>query len=441
MRRPPVLLRAVVLLVALGVVAGCSGSDLVLSTGPTTTVIVGPAPLLAPHLAGLTGTAVGTELPDGFLDRLRQVDPMLVDPRFAAQAYDSVIVVALAAELARTDAPSRFASEIVGVTTDGEKCTTYSSCRVLTDTARAGDPDYDGVSGPIEMQAGGDVGEASYDVSQFDPSGKLERLGQRTSRAAPIAADAIVPAVDRLAGPGPDGRLTIGVVLSRQGVASSATQAERAGIKLAVDDVNRADGVLGVPIRLLDSDAGDPGSPTAGAAVARQIGQSADVIIGTSTNDGTAAILGPVTSAGVVLISPSATGTSIGQDDRGLFFRLAPNDSLQGGVLAGAVTADGYLAPVLIVERSVFGQDAAYAVGSGLATAGAAIQAAIPVDPKSIPPDLAAQVAAAGGDSTVFVGSNEATAAMTRALIDAGVSPETSPWYVTDIDPTIGGSP
>ena len=347
----------------LALVAGCSGSDLILSTAPTTSTIVGPAPLLAPELAGLTGTAVSTELPDGFLDRLRQVDPLLVDPRYAAQAYDSVIVVALAAELARTDAPSRFASEVVGVTTGGEKCTTYSSCRVLTDTARAGDPDYDGVSGPIEMQPGGDVGEASYDVSQFDPSGKLERLGQRTSRAAPIAAGTVFPAVDRLAGPGPDGRLTIGVVLSRQGVSSSATQAERAGIELAVDDVNRADGVLGVPVRLLDSDAGDPGSMTATTAVARQIGQGADVIIGTSTNEGTAAIMEQVTSAGVILVSPSATGTSIGENDRGLFFRLAPDDSLQGGVLAGAVTADGYLSPVLIVERSVFGQDAAYAVG------------------------------------------------------------------------------
>jgi len=441
MRRPPLLVRASVLLGALAVVAGCSGNDLILKTGLTTTTIVGPAPLLAPDLAGLTGTAVSTELPDDFLERLRRIDPLLVDPGYAAQAYDSVIVVALAAESAKTDAPSRFASEIVGVTRKGEKCTTYSSCRVLTDAGDLSDPDYDGVSGPIEMQPGGDVGEASYDVSQFDPSGKLERLGQRTSRAAPVPKGTTFPAIDPLAGPAPDGHLTIGVVLSRQGVSSSTTQAERAGIKLAVEDVNRADGVLGVPVRLLDSDAGVPGSTTAAAAVARQISQGADVIIGASTNDGTAAIMGQVTSAGVILVSPSATGTSIGEDDRGLFFRLAPDDSLQGEVLAGAVAADGHLAPVLIVQRSVFGQDAAYAVAAGLASAGAAVKSSIPVDPDALPADLAAQVAATGGDSTVFVGSNEATAAMTRAMIDAGVSPTTSPWYVTDIDPTIGGAP
>jgi ABC-type branched-subunit amino acid transport system substrate-binding protein len=432
-------LTSVAALVAIAVAsAGCSGSDLITSSGPTAPSTTTRSAPLAPSLAGLTGTAVSSELPDDFVARLRGVDPLLGDTRFSSEAYDAVITLALAAEVAKTDAPTRVAAQVPGVTRDGEKCTTYESCRALTDSADNTGIDYDGVSGPIQLLPNGDVGEAYYDVLKFDPEGSITRLGRRTSRAEPIAAGTTVPVPDPMTGPAPDGHLTIGVVLSRSGEGASISEAERAGVKLAVKDVNAAGGVLGVPVRLLDNDAGAPGSATTTAAVTSQLARGADAIIGTSTNEGTAAILDQVTGAGVILISPSATGANLGVDDHGLFFRLSPSDSLQGSVLAGAVAADGHLAPVLVVERSQFGLDSAVAVSKGLTAVGATARGSLSIDPAAVPADLSAQVAASGADSVVFIGSNQSTGAMMRSMLAAGDSPSKSAWYVTDLGPELG---
>jgi hypothetical protein len=59
----------------------------------------------------------GTALSSGdehFLTRLKQFYPSLQDCSCAAQAYDTVVIVALAAAVAGTDAPTVVAKEING---------------------------------------------------------------------------------------------------------------------------------------------------------------------------------------------------------------------------------------------------------------------------------------------------------------------------------------
>ncbi len=56
------------------------------------------------------------------------------------------MIIALAAEKAGTDGIA-MASEIVGITTDGEKCTDFATCLAIIKAG--GDPDYDGITGPI----------------------------------------------------------------------------------------------------------------------------------------------------------------------------------------------------------------------------------------------------------------------------------------------------
>ena len=93
-------------------------------------------------LAGMKGTTPLVELSQDFKDKLLEVDPALKDFNYAAETYDAVTIIALAAEKAKTDGID-YAKEINGITRDGEKCTDFatlqgrSSTRAATPTTTA----------------------------------------------------------------------------------------------------------------------------------------------------------------------------------------------------------------------------------------------------------------------------------------------------------------
>ena len=96
-------------------------------------------------LNGMKGTAPETKLSSAFTKRLKTDDPKLVDTHYAGEAYDAVVIVALAAERAKSTKGVDITSEINGITRDGEKCTTFRQCRDIIDSG--GNPDYIGVTG------------------------------------------------------------------------------------------------------------------------------------------------------------------------------------------------------------------------------------------------------------------------------------------------------
>ena len=116
----------------------------------------------------------------------------------------------------------------------------------------------------------------------------------------------------------------------------------RAGVRVAVDDVNAAGGVLGVPLQLTNGDSGDGSVGPTEATVEEAVNAGADLLVGGLAADDTTALVDSVTTAGLVLISPGSAGTinSPGATS-GLFFRLSPPVSIQGDVLASAVADDG----------------------------------------------------------------------------------------------------
>ncbi|GAA3976552.1 ABC transporter substrate-binding protein [Thermobifida alba] len=124
-------------------------------------------------LAGFKGTAPGVNAPE-FEQALSEFDPELQDYQFAAQVYDCAITVALAAEAAGSTQPSDFVAEMVNVSRDGEKCTTFVECRDLL--ADGVDIDYDGVSGPLDFDDNGDVTAASFMIYGFNDDGEYEVL-------------------------------------------------------------------------------------------------------------------------------------------------------------------------------------------------------------------------------------------------------------------------
>lgn len=130
-------------------------------------------------LEGAKGTLPGLDIASlgSFQDRLLEVDPALTDFSYAAESYDSVILVALAALAAGSTDGADIAAkmqEVSGGSGGGEKCTDFASCaQIILD---GGVADYDGASGPITFDENGDPTEATIGIFQFGADNKYTRI-------------------------------------------------------------------------------------------------------------------------------------------------------------------------------------------------------------------------------------------------------------------------
>ncbi len=129
-------------------------------------------------LAGLRGAFSGYEPevddPD-FVALLKAEEPLLRFWGQALTAYDTTIVVALAAEAAGSDTGTDIGGWLQEITAGGTKCTTFVECRELI---RDGvDIDYDGRSGPIDLSEHGDPLRAVFTINELDADGRRQRVG------------------------------------------------------------------------------------------------------------------------------------------------------------------------------------------------------------------------------------------------------------------------
>ena len=87
------------------------------------------------------------------------------DVAYGGQAYDCVVVLALATLAAgSTDGPA-IIGQVQSVTRGGQKCFSYAECAGLI--AEGTDIDYDGVSGPLELDDVGDPTFGRYIIAEF----------------------------------------------------------------------------------------------------------------------------------------------------------------------------------------------------------------------------------------------------------------------------------
>jgi branched-chain amino acid transport system substrate-binding protein len=123
-------------------------------------------------LKGMKGTSPRTKLPAAFLQRLKADDPKLVDTTYAGEAYDAVMIVALAAERAKSTRGVDIAAAINGITRDGQMCTTFRQCRDII--ASGGHPDYIGITGALNFTAAGERAVGSYGILRFNAQNKID---------------------------------------------------------------------------------------------------------------------------------------------------------------------------------------------------------------------------------------------------------------------------
>jgi branched-chain amino acid transport system substrate-binding protein len=93
------------------------------------------------------------------------VNPGLTEYAYANESYDATIIMALAAVQAGSVKGSDIRDNIVSVTRDGTKCTSFQECVTLIEAGE--DIDFDGRSGPITMSDKGDPTEAYIGIYQY----------------------------------------------------------------------------------------------------------------------------------------------------------------------------------------------------------------------------------------------------------------------------------
>jgi ABC-type branched-subunit amino acid transport system substrate-binding protein len=382
-------------------------------------------------IAGMKGTTPLVELSSDFTDKLNAINPNLNETyNYAAETYDAVTIIALAVEKAKSDGID-YAKEINGITRDGTKCTDFTSCKAIID--QGGDPDYDGVSGPLEFAGNGEPLEASYGVLTFGDDNHID-TSKTTYIKASAPADADVPQTPVEGTRAGDGTLTIGTILPQTGSLAFLGPPEFAGFDLAIKEINEAGGVLGKQIVGIKGDSGDTSTDTANQTVDRLLSQNVDAIIGAASSGVSLTVIDKITGAGVVQFSPANTSKTLSTyPDKGLYFRTAPSDILQGATLGQIIADDGNATVGMIVRNDSYGTGLQEDTTKALEEAGVQVVEAKVYDSEkaqSFDAEVAA-LKAADPDAILVISFDEGSRILTT-MIAAGIGPSDKKVYGTD---------
>ena len=373
-------------------------------------------------LNGVKGTIPGAENTQDFKDALLAVDPKLIDYAYAPESYDAVVLTALAAAAAKSDAGVDMAKQMVKITNGTEVCNDYAGCLELLGQGK--DIDYNGRSGAVNFWDAGDPTSASVGVYQFGPDNKL--LPDVTYQQGEIVPDGEANPIDGKPQDGAnDGVFKIGTFLPVTGNLAFLGPPEVAGVKLAIKDIEAAGGIPGFKkIVLEEGDSGDTSTNTGQQTVKRLLPLGIDVLVGAASSGSSLSVLDQVTNAGVLMISPANTSPELTTAaDHGLYWRTAPSDVLQGAFLGSLILQDGYTKVAILSLQDSYGDGLNANVTKAITEGGGEVVASVVYDPKAT--DFAADVAkikAAGPEAIVLIGFDE-SAQIIQELVKQGIGP------------------
>jgi branched-chain amino acid transport system substrate-binding protein len=201
----------------------------------------------------------------------------------------------------------------------------------------------------------------------------------------------------------------------------------------AVEDINAAGGVLGNQVVINQGDSGDATTDTANTEVDRLLAAGAQVIIGAASSGVSLTVIDKITSAGVVQFSPANTSPTLTTyDDKGLYFRTAPSDLLQGRVLANLVIEEGSTSAAVLYRNDAYGVGLAEAFKADFEAAGGTVPEFIEYAEGTEAFDAEVdKVVAANPDAILIVGFAE-TGPILNTMHERGVGPTAKKVYGVD---------
>lgn len=131
-------------------------------------------------IAGAKGTVPGldTSTLGNFTTRLLSEDSTLTDFSYAAESYDAVVLISLAAYAANsTDGATiaKYLRQVSGGTGNGTKVTNFKDGAALLEQGKQ--IDYDGYSGPVTFDEHGDPTQATIGIFQAQNDNTWKRIG------------------------------------------------------------------------------------------------------------------------------------------------------------------------------------------------------------------------------------------------------------------------
>jgi len=116
------------------------------------------------------------EVPVDFNKKLDEIwaPKKLKDYTYGAQSYDAVMLIALAAEAAGDDDGLALSKQIINVSKDGTECSAYADCLQLLKDGE--DIDYNGISGPVDLNDTGSVSKATIGIQLYGADNKYKQI-------------------------------------------------------------------------------------------------------------------------------------------------------------------------------------------------------------------------------------------------------------------------
>ena len=126
-------------------------------------------------LKGVKGTLPSPSKVDpAFNKSLMKVNPKLKDFSYGAQSYDAVMMTALAALEAKDDSGKAISSKLIGISREGTPCTGWEECSALVEKGE--DIDYEGASGPTDMNDTGSPSKGTIGVYEYGTNNKYKQV-------------------------------------------------------------------------------------------------------------------------------------------------------------------------------------------------------------------------------------------------------------------------
>jgi branched-chain amino acid transport system substrate-binding protein len=148
--------------------------------------------------------------------------------------------------------------------------------------------------------------------------------------------------------------LKLGTALPVTGNLAFLGPPEIAGSEYAATEINAAD--AGIQVELIQGDSGDLDNKAYETEIPRLLGEDVSAILGAASSGVSLQFIDQVVGAGVIQFSPANTSAAFTDyDDKGLYFRTAPSDVLQGEVLGNLIAADGNETLGMIVLNDSYG--------------------------------------------------------------------------------------
>ncbi|MCA5891793.1 ABC transporter substrate-binding protein [Isoptericola sp. NEAU-Y5] len=149
--------------------------------------------------------------------------------------------------------------------------------------------------------------------------------------------------------------LKIGTILPVTGTLAFLGPPEIAGVGLAVEDINKAGGVLGNDVSIEWGDSGDTTDYSVASSTATDlIGKDVSAVIGAASSGVSLAVVDVFEEAQVMQISPANTAADLsGYGD--YFARTAPPDTVQGAALGSLILDSGAQKVGFLVQNEAYG--------------------------------------------------------------------------------------